>query len=398
MTSRWRHLVVALAAAPFCWSACGESNSAPSGDAGLDAGPDAGDTDTDTGDPALPPSGHWEDAPPLLGERDALVIHIDADGAVWAFGGRDQAYVPQRTVQLLLPGADAWTYEPDLVERRSFYVVFPLADGDTLHVGGFGNGGTLANAETYGSTSTQLDLASRHELFSGTTLGDGRFLVSGGYIGNLDATSSNAEIYSGGAFSSAVTMAEPRQGHSTVTLPDGSALVCGGWCVQLETALASCERFDPDVDAFLPAPSMSAARYRHTATVLLDGRVLVTGGQGADGVQLDTAEIYDPATGAWSLLGSTLSDPKMDHTATLLADGSVLIVGGYSGEGDATVASADGFFPADESFYPLPDMAIDRHEHAAALLPDGSVLVVGGMTWPADERLTSVERFVPDTY
>jgi hypothetical protein len=241
-------------------------------------------------------------------------------------------------------------------------------------------------------------LGSRHELFSGTVLGDGRFLVSGGYVGNSNTTSATAEIFADGAFASAGLMSAPRQGHSTVTLPDGSALVCGGWCVQLAAALASCERFDPATGDFEPAPPMNAERYRHTATVLHDGTTLVTGGQGSDGVQLDTAEIFDPVAGTWTLLDSTLSDPKMDHTATLLADGSVLIVGGYCGEGDTTVASADGYFPGDRSFYPLPDMAIDRHEHAAALLPDGSVLVVGGMTWPADERLTSVERFVPDSH
>ena len=393
--------IAAIFALGTITSSCGGGSDAPPGDGGIDAGVDAGDTDTgsDTETAAVPPSGHWEEAPPLLGERDALAIYVDADGAVWAFGGRDQEYVPQRTVQLLVPGDDAWIFEANLVERRSFYVVFPLDDGDTLHVGGFGNGGTLANAETYGSTATPYAMSSRHELYSGTRLGDGRFFVSGGYVGNTNTSSASGEVSAGGAFALAGYMDEPRQGHSTLTLPDGSALVCGGWCVQLGTALATCERFDPATDSFEAAAPMNAARYRHTATVLADGTTLVTGGQGADGVQLDTAEIYDPWSGAWTLLDSTLSDPKMDHTATLLADGSVLVVGGFSGEGGgATVASADGFFPADGSFYPLPDMTIDRHEHAAALLPDGSVLVVGGMTWPADVRLTSVERFVPDNY
>jgi hypothetical protein len=390
MTSIERNALAPLLAS-LLLAGCGADTADPGSfpDAGIDAG------DTDTGAPPQPPSGHWEAAPALLGERDALAVLVDADGAVWAFGGRDQAYVPQRTVQLLAPGADAWSWEGDLVERRSFYVVFPLAGGDTLHVGGFGNGGTLANAETYGSEQTQIDLGARRELFSGTALGDGRLLVSGGYIGNVNATSASAEVYADGAFSSVGNMSEPRQGHSTVTLADGSALICGGWIVQLATATASCERFDPGIDAFLPAPSMNAARYRHTATALLDGTVLVTGGQGADGAQLDSAEIFDPEDNSWVLLGSTLSDPKMDHTATLLADGSVLIAGGYSGAIDATVASADGYYPTDRDFYPLPEMAFDRHEHAAAPLPDGSVLIVGGMTWPADERLTSVERFVP---
>jgi hypothetical protein len=396
MTPRFVLVALALGCCACALPSCGGGGGGADADAGVDSGSDAGDTDADTDTIALPPSGHWEEAPPLLAERDALAVLVDADGAVWAFGGRDQGYVPQRTVQLLAPGADAWTLAANLVERRSFYVVFPLDGGDTLHVGGFGNGGSLANAETYGSASTSLPLAYRRELFTGTILGDGRPFVAGGYVGNTNLSAASAEVYADGAFSLADYMSEPRQGHSTVTLADGSALVCGGWCMQLATALATCERFDPAAGAFEAAPPMNVARYRHTATVLLDGTLLVTGGQGADGVQLDTAELYDPVAGTWTLLDSTLGDPKMDHTATLLADGSVLVVGGYSGAGDTTVASADGYFPADRTFYPLPDMEIDRHEHAAALMPDGSVLVIGGMTWPADQRLTSVERFVPD--
>ena len=237
-----RLALFALATAVTAWGSSSCGGSGDDGDGGLDAGADAGDTDT----AALPPSGHWEEAPPLLAERDALAIHVDADGAVWAFGGRDQGYVPQRTVQLLTPGADAWIFETDLVERRSFYVVFPLDGGDTLHVGGFGNGGTLANAEAYGSASTSYTLSSRHELFSGTVLGGGRFLVSGGYVGNTNSTSATAEIFADGAFASAGLLSAPRQGHSTVTLPDGSVLVVGGMTWPADERLTSVERFVPD--------------------------------------------------------------------------------------------------------------------------------------------------------
>src|SRR5512137_2441617 len=117
MSSRFTPFALAIAFTAWGALSCGGGDDGGSnGDGGSDAGADAGDTDT----AALPPSGHWEEAPPLLAERDALAVYVDADGAVWAFGGRDQAYVPQRTVQLLAPGADAWSFEADLVERRSF--------------------------------------------------------------------------------------------------------------------------------------------------------------------------------------------------------------------------------------------------------------------------------------
>ncbi|MGZ4876627.1 MAG: hypothetical protein ACXVIO_00400, partial [Candidatus Angelobacter sp.] len=46
--------------------------------------------------------------------------------------------------------------------------------------------------------------------------------------------------------------------------------------------------------------SMSDGRYYHTLTVLSDGRALVTGGWD-NSSDLSTAELYDPATQAFTL-------------------------------------------------------------------------------------------------
>ena len=80
---------------------------------------------------------------------------------------------------------------------------------------------------------------------------------------------------------------------------------------------------------------MHTPRESHTSTLLADGRVLITGGitgpgaSGSAGVTLaafrlvetsanvlDTAEIYDPATGTFSETGS-MSSIRDQHTATL---------------------------------------------------------------------------------
>jgi Galactose oxidase, central domain len=73
---------------------------------------------------------------------------------------------------------------------------------------------------------------------------------------------------------------------------------------------------------------MRGIRYFHTATLLPDGRVLVAGGLYYDA---SSAELYDPATGAWSRTGS-LSAVRNGPTATLLPNGKVLIAGGGSAE------------------------------------------------------------------
>jgi len=52
--------------------------------------------------------------------------------------------------------------------------------------------------------------------------------------------------------------------------------------------------------------------------------VLVAGG--GVGTRLSSAELFDPATGTFSLTGS-MTRARIGHTATLLKDGTVLMVG-----------------------------------------------------------------------
>ena len=61
------------------------------------------------------------------------------------------------------------------------------------------------------------------------------------------------------------------------------------------------------------------------AVLLEDGRVLVTGGRDKDA--LDLVEVFDPATGSWTVIQG-LTHVRRSHTATLLPNGKILITGG----------------------------------------------------------------------
>jgi Galactose oxidase, central domain len=85
---------------------------------------------------------------------------------------------------------------------------------------------------------------------------------------------------------------------------------------------------------------MTTGRYYHTVTSLPDGTVLIAGGEGnpsSDPATATSAEIYDPATGAFSRTGD-MNHGHTDHTATLLLDGRVLLTGGP--------ASAEVYIPS----------------------------------------------------
>ena len=55
--------------------------------------------------------------------------------------------------------------------------------------------------------------------------------------------------------------------------------------------------------SWIPTGSLNIPRYGHTATLLPNGKVLVTGGRGYNYEALNSAELYDPATGTWSITG-----------------------------------------------------------------------------------------------
>jgi hypothetical protein len=193
-------------------------------------------------------------------------------------------------------------------------------------------------------------------------------------------------------------MITTRHSHTATLLQDGRVLIAGGYGEGTAT-LATAEVFDPATNSFASTGSLLAARADHVAVLLQNGKVLVAGGLGPGWDFLSSAELYDPATGRFSPTGS-MTVARESHVAVRLLDGRALIVGGHRGRrADITIyASAEVYDPATGAFSRVGDMRIRRHKHDAALLPDGQVLITGG----SDERddrgvFDSSELFDPKT-
>src|SRR5450432_1604531 len=60
--------------------------------------------------------------------------------------------------------------------------------------------------------------------------------------------------------------------------------------------------------------SLNTARAHHTATLLPNGTVLVAGGFDGSGPSSMSAELFDPASGTWTVTGS-LNTAHYYHTA-----------------------------------------------------------------------------------
>src|SRR5262245_43822514 len=231
------------------------------------------------------------------------------------------------------------------------------------------------------------DMTTARAGHTATLLPDGRVLIVGGASqGPL------AEAYdpSTGAFSPADDMTTSRDGHPAILLPDGNVIILGGIELQdgrtLIVSYPNAEVYDPASGMFtLTGAYADPSPVCDTATLLLDGRVLLTGC--AAQFSIGATELFDPQTGTFSLTSPTTTlcygapTPIYARAATLLWSGRVLLIGG-SNQG---VADDCGWFAAAELYDPLAEkfqadgqMSRPRYNHSATLLPDGTVFIAGG--------------------
>ena len=147
---------------------------------------------------------------------------------------------------------------------------------------------------------------------------------------------------------------------------------------------------------FIATGDMTSQRTHQGSALLADGRALQVSGLADFGGLLQSAELYDPATGSFSATGAP-GTARMRPTTITLADGRVLVTGGRGGnQGDTIFASAEIFDPATGAFAPTGDMTVARYVASAALLDNGKVLVAGGFNF-TDDTLASAELYDPAT-
>ncbi len=424
--------------------------------------------------------------------RTSAFLMLLLSAAVALDGGypqRVRAAAPPGVSQRIAPdGVSAVRGQPatpvDIATRKQHTTTL-LTDGRVLVVGGYDlDTHPLAGAALFDpvsltwSTTALLDTARAYH--TATRLRDGRVLVVGGF-GCRDGCTvggelSSAEIYdpTRGVWSPAAPMATARSVHGAALLPDGRVLITGGFGTDpdltvapsftiLRSTLRSAEIYDPDTDTWGAATPLHGRRAGANIVTLADGRIVALSGsdlatvkdstgrvtdfRGSEFVAdplavtneqeravrdfLDRGEIYDPATGDWTLMASPPDRSpyclSSVHWVSLLRDGRIICITGYefeqvltydltadrwtapriSGHGPHTSmpyvlplvrledgrilgaggedtgsphSAADTFLldPATFTWRPTGAMTVPRQDYTAVLLADGRVLVFGG--------------------
>ncbi len=305
----------------------------------------------------------------------ATAIAVDSSGNAYVIGDADSANFPTT------PGALQTTYtgSGDVFVSK----LNPAASGAaslvySTYLGGSGYVQVAAadgiavdgfgNVYVTGLTNS-TDFPTTSTAFQTTLPGS----VQSGFVTEI----SNSPILTPQTWTATGSMNVPRAPYGQVALLNNGEVLVEGGCVP---DLSSAELYDPATGAFSLTGSMTTPRCGSPATLLQNGKVLITGGcSHADQTSISSAELYDPATGTFTATGS-MTTPRSNHTATLLANGQVLITGGLSDcyFSGTVISGAELYDPTTGTFSPTGSMSFASWQQTATLLGNGEVLVAGG--------------------
>lgn len=261
----------------------------------------------------------------------------------------------------------------------------------------------FAQSGTWTTTGSMKGIREDH---TATLLQNSQVLVAGGFDGSNQLAS--AELYdpSSGKWSATGSMNTARDGHTATLLQNGQVLVTGGFNTSPSgnfNDLSSAELYNPATGTWTVTGSMSTARDAHTATLFPNGQVLVAGGEAfvnGSPVVFASAELYDPATGTWTKTGS-MSVMREQHTATLLSNGEVVVAGGFHFDPSMndSLSSAELYTPAKGKWSTTGSLNTARYGHSAVQLISGKVLASDGVDQSSGGtfNLSSTELYDPAT-
>ena len=315
------------------------------------------------------------------GSTAQTVFRATTDGGrTWTRIGAPADATPATASPSISPGGAAWTSAGTIAGsapggRGPGSSATLLRDGRVLVAGGAHAevSAALFDPDSGAWTSTG-SLAQGRVGHTATLLTDGRVLVAGGSYDGHDRVTTELYDAATGRWSPGPSMKRQRSGHSAAALHDGRVLVVGGD----NDGTVTAEVYDPALGAWtLTGTPLGARHIASPLVVLSDGRVLWAGGIDGNNHALASAELYDPSTGRWTATG-TMSAPRSDLTATLLLDGRVLIIGGAHSFAGRELPSAELYDPLTDAWSSTGEMTTPRSASTATLLRDGSVLVAGG--------------------
>jgi N-acetylneuraminic acid mutarotase len=252
------------------------------------------------------------------------------------------------------------------------------------------------------STGTWVSLASTPAPLDGSlavAVPGGKVLFVGGFDPESGLSSHQVSIFdpASNRWSQGAAVPLPT-GFALTALSDGSVLIAGGSSETGDVGvLAASWLYDPKANTWRKVGDLKVPVSGATAVQLADGRVLIAGGTVplAQPVHLpdgstsyfgftNTAEVFDPQTAAWTLVGP-MHVARGAPALVALPGGKALVAGGCAFatqrfDSGGALASSEVFDPATGGWAMTGSLPSARCGADGVMLHDGRVLLVGGST------------------
>lgn len=259
--------------------------------------------------------------------------HLPDGRAFLAGGNLNSSLHGTKTTHLFDPETSVWTLGPMMEYARWYPSVTPLANGEMLIMAGSSTNGGASRHEVYTIEGTIRQL-------SGFTLTlpiypwvqaapNGKALVMGTNpsMHYIDTSGTGSRTSAGSRDAHART-------YGSYAMYDIGKVVASGGASSLKSSVV-IDYSNPNGNPVVtPTANMNFGRRQHNLTALPDGTVLATGGNssGAELISMGNnvydAELWDPATGQWTVLKTAEKRRQYHSTALLMPDGRVFTGGG----------------------------------------------------------------------
>jgi hypothetical protein len=274
------------------------------------------------------------------------------DGRLLVIGGHidDSKGLPDATIFDYRTGS--WSQGPPMAQGRWYPTATTLPSGEILALAGSDSSGRDVIVPEVWRTGTgwrqltgaalrvawypRMFVAPNGRVFSAGASPRSRYLNTSG-VGAWSEVARMAAVY--------------RHYGSAVMYEPGKILVAGGGDSTNSTPLNSAEtiNLNSGSPAWRSIAPMGFRRRNQNATLLPNGEVLMLGGTSLGfndpAGSVHEAEVWNPATGAWTTLASNTVTRMYHSTAVLLPDGRVLHTGSGEGQQEVNQRNAEIFSP-----------------------------------------------------
>jgi len=324
-----------------------------------------------------------------VGRSFAAVATLN-NGSVLVAGGFAGAVANSSiaSAELYNPSTNKWTITAPMHVGRAGALAATLNNGDVLVTGGLGNSGVLTSCELYHpdtNTWTMTGSMSQARFDQQIVLlNSGKVFVVGGDFGGAENNVTETYDPSSGAWMISAPQPLARADMIAVKLPNGNVLVAGGHTSQVETLLS--EIYNPIANNWTQTGPLNTPHGDAGGVMLKNNNVLIAGGyttyNDADNTiqYLYTSEIFNVTNGSWKMTGDmNLPRGELGLNIVLLNNGRVLVPGGNY-QPEKGQSSSELYNPASGTWSLAGNMSVPHGEGAmSVLLSTGKALAFGGL-------------------